>query len=101
MTALQLGNIPDAINTVEKLHVWSSTVLIHLNPEVTVIEVGGSLDRAVLAQPWFIPASNPPTWRYISRTSIQISPNWNRGGKIWTYAQDLSAASIPSEFLTN
>ena len=101
MTALQLGNIPDGINTVEKLNVWSSTVLQHLNPDTTVIEIGGSLDRAILAQPWFISASNPPTWRYIARSSIQLSPTGHRGGKIWTYALDLNSAAIPSEFLSN
>lgn len=101
MVALAISDIPDTINTVEKLEVWCATILQHLCPELTVVEATGGADRAVLSQPWFIPATNPPTWRVISRTSIQLSPNWQRGGKFWSHAQELSTASIPSEFKTN
>lgn len=101
MTALTKADIPDSINTVEKLAVWCETLLQHLNPEITVIEATGGLDRAVLSQAWFITATNPPTWRNIARTSIQLNANWQRGGKIWNYAMELSSAAIPSEFKTN
>jgi hypothetical protein len=101
MSAFSPSDLPDSINTVEKLHIWSCMVLQHLNPELTVIEVNGALDRAMLSQPWFITATNPPVWRNISRSSIQLNSNWQRGGKLWTYAQELSSATIPGEFKTN
>lgn len=101
MTALTKADIPDNINTVEKLAVWCDTLLQHLNPELTVIEASGGVDRAAISQPWFITASAPPTWRVISRTSIQVQANWQRGGKIWNFAQELSGATIPSEFKSN
>ncbi len=101
MTAFSTADLPDGINTVEKLHLWSGTLLQHLNPELTVIEVGGSLDRAILSQPWFITAANPPNWRVITRSSIQVNSNWQRGGKLWNYALELGSASIPSEFKSN
>jgi hypothetical protein len=68
---------------------------------VTVIEVNGALDRAMLSQAWFITATNPPTWRNIARSSIELNPNWQRGGKLWNFAQELSSTAIPSEFKTN
>lgn len=101
MTALTKADIPDSINTVEKLALWCETLLQHLNPDVTVIEASGGADRAVISQPWFITATNPPTWRVISRTSLAVSSTWQRGGKIWNFAQELSSAAIPSEFKTN
>lgn len=101
MTAFSKADLPDSINTVEKLAVWTDTLLQHLNAELTVIEAAGGTDRAVVSQPWFITAANPPTWRVISRSSIQIQNTWQRGGKIWNFAQELSGATIPSEFKSN
>lgn len=102
MTAFNKGtDLPDSINTVEKLAVWVETLLQHLNSETLAIEAAGGQDRVAISQPWFIAASNPPTWRVISRSSIQLSPNWQRGGKIWNFAQELGTTAIPSEFKTN
>lgn len=101
MSAFSPADLPDSINTVEKLHLWTSTLLQHLNSEVTALEVGGSLDRAIFSQPWYITAGSTPTWRVITRSSILVSPNWQRGGKIWTFAQELGSATIPSEFKSN
>lgn len=101
MVAFVRTDIPDSVNTVEKLAVWAETLLQHLHPELTAIEAAGALDRVAISQPWFISVSSPPTWRVISRTSIALNANWQRGGKIWTFAQELSAATIPSEFKTN
>lgn len=101
MVAFVRTDIPDGVNTVEKLAVWVNTLLQHLHPEQMVIEAAGGSDRACISQPWYIPASNPPTWRVISRTSIAISSNWQRGGKIWVNAQELSGSIIPTEFTQN
>lgn len=101
MVAFTRADLPDSINTVEKLELWAVTLLQHLHPEYLVIEAAGGQDRAVVSQPWFINAANPPAWRIISRTSIQINSNWQRGGKIWNFAQDLSSAAIPTEFKSN
>lgn len=101
MVAFNRADLPDSINTVEKLSVWCETLLQHLHPELIVIEAAGGSDRACISQPWYIGASNPPTWRVISRISIALSSSWQRGGKIWTFAQELSGAIIPTEFKTN
>ena len=101
MVAFARTDLPDGINTVEKLSVWVNTLMQHLHPELTVIEAAGGSDRACISQPWYIPASNPPTWRVISRSSIAVSSNWQRGGKLWMFAQELSSAVTPSEFMSN
>lgn len=99
MTALLATDIPSSINSLEKLAVWTATVLNHLNTNLTVIEQTGSAQLAATASPFFITASDPTTWRYIARQSIALDKNWQRGnGKIWTFAQDLSSAAIPTEF---
>ncbi len=99
MVAFQPTDLPSSVNTVEKVQVWAATVLQHLHPELTVIEAPGQNQLAVTAQPYWISVSDPPTWRYVSRTSIALSSNWQRGAsKLWTHAQDLSNQAIPSEF---
>jgi hypothetical protein len=101
MVAFSRNDLPDSVNSVEKLIVWAETLLQNLCPEVTAIEVSGSVDRIAISQPWFIQAANPPTWRVISRSSIPVSSQWQRSGKLWVHAVDVSAASIPAEFKSN
>lgn len=99
MVAFSTADLPSSINTVEKLQVWATTVLQHLHPTLTAIEATGSAERCCAAAPFFITATDPAVWRYISRTSIPIDSNWQRGtAKIWTFAKDLSSSSIPAEF---
>lgn len=98
MVAFAPSQLPVSVDTVEKLEVWAATVLSHLLSDTTAIETAGSVDRVAQSQPWFIVASNPPVWRVISRTSIPVSANWQRQGKIWQHAQNLSTASIPADF---
>lgn len=99
MVAFQPTDLPSSINSVEKLAVWATTILQHLHPQLTVIEAPGQNQLASTAQPYFISVSDPVTWRYVSRTSIALNANWQRGAtKIWTHAQDLSNQAIPTEF---
>lgn len=99
MTAFSPSDLPASVNTVEKLAVWASTVLNDLNPNLTVIESTGQSQLAATSYPFRITASDPPAWRVISRTSIVLGDTWRRGnGKIWTYAQDLGTAPIPTEY---
>lgn len=99
MVAFLTTDLPTSINSVEKLNVWSSWVLQHLHPTMTVIESSGNAQLAVTSSPFFVTVSDPAVWRLISRSSISLNSNWQRGaGKIWTFANDLSSASIPTEF---
>jgi hypothetical protein len=99
MVAFATTDLPSSINTVEKLHLWSATVLQNLHPTTTAIEAAGNAQLVITAAPFWITASDPATWRYISRSSIGLNSNWQRGtGKIWTFANDISGQAIPTEF---
>lgn len=99
MTAFQPTDLPSSINSVEKLAVWCSTVLNHLYPAATTIEAAGSASRSATAAPFFVTATDPPGWIHISRVSVQLNANWQRGtSDIWENAIDLGSASIPTEF---
>lgn len=98
MTAFTTSDLPASINTVEKLAVWASMVLTHLNPSITTIEATGNAQRVATSAPFEITAVDPLEWRNIARLSIKLHPNWIRQGKRWEHAQDLGSASIPAEF---
>lgn len=98
MTAFTSADIPADINTIEKLHVWTSHLLTYLNPDVVAIEATGSQSRAANSAPFYITASDPAVWRNISRLSIVLTRDWQGGGNIWSYAQELSTTVIPATF---
>lgn len=99
MTAFQTTDIPASVNTLEKLHVWSATVLNHLYPTVTAIEATGLAERVAQSGPFEVTAVDPPQWRNIARVSVPLNKNWQRGdSKIWANAEDLGSSSIPTEF---
>lgn len=99
MTAFTPSDIPSEINTVEKLEAWASTLLSNLNPDQTAVETTGSLTRTASSAPFYITASDPATWRNISRVSVPLSKDWQGGGnQIWNYVQELSATPIPASF---
>jgi hypothetical protein len=98
MTAFSPTDLPSGINSVEKLEVWTMTLMNELYPTLTAIEAAGAADRVVQSAPFYVTASDPQTWRVISRSSIPISPIWRRQGKLWLYAQDIGSLAIPTEY---
>lgn len=98
MTAFSPTDIPASVDSLEKLVVWGNTILNDLYPGTTAIEATGQASLVVTSAPFYITASDPATWRIISRTSIPLLPSWRRRGKIWEYAQDIGGSAIPSEY---
>lgn len=99
MTAFQTTDIPASVNTLEKLAVWASTTLNHLYPQVTAMEASGLAERVAQSSPFEVTAVDPSQWRNISRLSIPLNRNWQRGSsKIWANAEALGSAAIPTEF---
>jgi hypothetical protein len=99
MTAFAPSDIPSEIDTVEKLEAWCSTLLSYLNPDQVAVEATGSQNRTASSAPFYITASDPATWRLISRLSLPIRRDWQGGGnQIWNYVQELSTAAIPASF---
>lgn len=101
MTTINLTtDIPSAINTLEKLHVWSGLTLANINPSLTAIEGVGYTERVSQAGIFYVAADNK--YRALIRGSIQISPDYLAGGaKLWTFAQELSNTAIPAIFKAN
>lgn len=92
-------DLPPSIDTVEKLAVWTATVLNHLYPAATIVEGAGNASNQATAAPFQITANDPPNWIHIGRVSLQLSSNWQRGNtKIWANAQPIGNAAIPVEF---
>ncbi|KGF72487.1 hypothetical protein DO97_07970 [Neosynechococcus sphagnicola sy1] len=99
MTAFSTSDIPSSINSLEKLAVWVTTILNELYPGTTAIEASGQAARVAEAGPFLITAVDPQQWRHIARISIPLNDPWRRGNaKIWTFAQDIGSASIPTEY---
>ncbi|HEY9909931.1 MAG TPA: hypothetical protein V6D18_20250, partial [Thermosynechococcaceae cyanobacterium] len=89
MTVLNIADIPSSINSVEKLAVWSLTVLNDLYATQTIEEAVNSTEFVTQSAPFYVQASTPPGWRLISRLSVPLAPGWRRQGKIWVHAQDI------------
>ncbi|MBD2090204.1 glucose-6-phosphate dehydrogenase [Microcoleus sp. FACHB-1515] len=99
MVALVRTDIPTSVDTVEKLAVWAMSILQQLHPGQTVVEATGVAERVATAAPFYITASQPAAWRFISRASLELTPNWqSSSGRIWTDVQPLSSQAIPAEY---
>jgi hypothetical protein len=98
MTAFNVSQIPADINTIEQLHVWTSTILSDLYPTQTAVEDTGTAVRVANSSPYYVSSSSPPGWRLISRSSIPLAGTWRRSGQVWDHAQDLGTLPVPAEF---
>ena len=98
MTAFVTTDLPASVNTVEKLAVWTASVLNYLYPDDTATEAAGVAQRTCQAGPVEITAVSPTVWRHISRLSIPLNRNWIRDGEQWEQAQDIGSSAIPAEF---
>lgn len=98
MTAFTTADIPASVDTVEKLHAWSASILAELNPSATAIEGPGTSVRTASANAFFIPEGpSEPEYRYICRTSLKLEGDW-RTGKIWENVEAISNTAIPAAY---
>lgn len=98
MTALNTVDIPNTIDTVEKLVVWGHTVLAHLYPTVTVQETTNQAPRRCAINMYESTVNNPPQWQHIGRHNIEMDDDWQKTGKLWEHAQQIGTDAIPNEF---
>lgn len=101
MVAFSPANLPSSVNTVEKLSVWAASILQELHFQMEIQEAPGVIEKVAVAQPFPVNLNGAYSHRIACRTSIPISTTYLQGGKIWTYAQDLSNASIPASYTSN
>jgi hypothetical protein len=99
MTAFVPSDLPAEVNTVEKLHVWASSVLGNLYTDATVIEAPGTGVRVVSCGPYLLTAETPSTWRFISRLTLALDKNWvGANNQLWNSVQEIGQAPIPVSF---
>lgn len=99
MAAFQKTDLPDSVNTVEKLAFWAISVLNNIAFQDTVEEVSGVKQPLTVFQTFSYMDATTRKWRFVGRVSCEINPNFQRGdAKPWTYIQAISSNAVPAEF---
>lgn len=91
-------DLPSTVNTVEKLIVWSNSLMSDLFRDVAIVEGVNQTERVFNTNIFHITAVEPSEHRVITRASIAVSPNWRRVGKLWLTATDVGVVPIPAEY---
>ncbi|MEO0538390.1 MAG: hypothetical protein AAF215_31570 [Cyanobacteria bacterium P01_A01_bin.123] len=102
MVTLNLANIPSGIDTVEKLHVWSSLILNEMLGGGLYNELPATINdtgvRQISIADTFTDASG--TRRILTRASVPLDSAVNSGGlPIYMYATDLAIGNAPTGYL--
>ena len=103
MSALNTStDIPDAIDTLERMAFWSLLTLFDLNKGQTYKEAAGTSIDSGLAP--IVDVSIVPTadgnQRAIARISIELDPAYTTDTtqKLWQFAQPISDTVVPAAF---
>jgi hypothetical protein len=101
MTTLALTQIPSNINTLEKLHAWSTLALRAANGPKTIIEAEGFLPERVAQAP--LTETPNDGLRLGTRVSIQFDPACfsDKSKKLWEFANELTVGTMPVSFTSN
>jgi len=91
-------DLPSTVNTVEKLIVWSNSLMADIFRDVAVVEGVNQTERVFNTNIFHITATDPSQHRVITRASIEVASNWRRVGKLWLAAQDVGTIAIPAEY---
>lgn len=95
MTAFNKDQIPNDINTLERLHAWSSMSLEFINPSKSIIEAPGENPERVIQN--FVIRAADGSQRYISRTSLSLEPGYeaNSTDAMWLLVEEFENVDIP------
>lgn len=100
MTAFSKSDLPDNIDSLEKLAVWVGGGLASINLTKTAVEAVGYTQRVAQHGIFYVEADNK--YRALIRLSIPIDNAHLAGANnAWTYALPISADDIPSSFKTS
>jgi hypothetical protein len=98
MTAFAKGNLPDSINTLEKLAVWVGSASHQINKLTSATEGPGSPQRVSQFGIFNVEANN--TSRVIMRLSLELEDTFAIDNRpIWENAKEVSTDFIPAPFL--
>ena len=99
MTTIDITtDIPNNINTLERLATWAILALRRVNPTQQVLEIpGGNPERVVQAA---IIQADDDTIRFFGRVSIAIESDYaeDNENKLWMKSLELSNTVLPDAF---
>ena len=98
MTALDKSQIPNDINTLERLQAWCSLTLGFINPTKAIVEAAGENPELVCQS--FILRADDGSERLITRTALSLDPNWRSQSAepFWNNVTDLANVDIPEAY---
>ena len=102
MTIIDLStDIPNNINTLERLAAWAILALARTNPTLKILETSSTEPERV-AQSALIRADDD-SLRLIARASLEIDPAYSEDNtiKFWMHVQELSNTALPDAFKQN
>ncbi len=97
MSAFAPTDLPSTVNTVEKLAVWSCSILAELNPNLLVQSRFGELEPTVQVTPLRLQFEQTNPIRVAILGYIPLETNW-RNSRIWSVARELSTTAIPNAY---
>ncbi|MBD2609581.1 hypothetical protein H6G81_35105 [Scytonema hofmannii FACHB-248] len=97
MTAFTKSQLPDNIDTLEKLIAWAATACYQLNKTATAVEGAGVAQRVAQFGIFNVESNN--TNRVILRQSLELEEDFAINGKpIWEEVKELSQQPLPTAF---
>ena len=101
MTAFQKSQLPDGINTLEEVFVWSASALAEINANKKVQVDRSNILRVIDARPALLENEPVDPERFGIAGYIPLEPSW-RGRKAWfNGVKELSTDPIPTSYTVN
>lgn len=98
MTALDKAQIPNQINTVERLLAWAGLALGFINPTKAIVEAAGENAERVVQT--FVLRADDGSERLIVRATLPLDPNWRSddANAFWLQVTDLENVDLPAAY---
>jgi hypothetical protein len=101
MTALNLANIPSAINTYERLAVWAIQALQNISNGGQVNVVAGATPSPTVQAQLAVTEDNIPRFILSAYIPVDMAALNSATAKTWMAAQDIATAAPNAVFLSN
>lgn len=98
MTTLTKAQIPNQINTVERLMAWCGLALGFINPTKAIVEAAGENPEKIIQT--FILRADDGSERLIIRAALPLDPNWRSQSTqaFWLNVQDIENVNLPTAY---
>lgn len=98
MTTLTKAQIPNQINTVERLMAWCGLALGFINPTKAIVEAAGENPEKIIQT--FILRADDGSERLIIRAALPLDPNWRSQSTqaFWLNVQDIENVNLPAAY---